>query len=69
MFLFFPFRYPALNLLDPLRVLLHLAFDEVVAVFAVTEAVASRHVVIVLKRAIDIGIVVEIESVFLQKLL
>ena len=35
--------------MNALRVFFHLAFDEVVAVFAVAETVAARHVVVIFK--------------------
>ena len=62
-----PLGYPALNFPNPLRVLLHLSFDEVVAVFAVAEAVAARHVVVVFQGAEDFFVVVEILLVFGKK--
>ena len=55
-----PLRNPALDFLDPLRVFLHLSFDEVVAVFAVAEAVAARHVVIVFEGGVDLFVVLQI---------
>ena len=55
-----PLGYPTFDFLDPLRVLLHLPFDEVVAVFAVAEAVAAGYVVIVFEGAEDLLVVLQI---------
>ena len=44
-----PLRNPSFDFLHPLRVFLQLPFNEVVAVFAVAEAVAARHIVVVFK--------------------
>ena len=62
-----PLGYPAFDFPNPLRILLHLSFDEVVAVFAVAEAVAARHVVVVFERAEDFLVVFQVLLVVGQK--
>ena len=65
----FPLSNPSLDFLHPLRVFLQLPLDEVVAVFAVAEAVATGHVVIILKRTKDFLIVFVILLIVAQEAL
>ena len=55
-----PLGYPAFDFPNPLRILLHLSVDEVIAVFAVAEAVAARHVVVIFQGTENFFIVLQV---------
>lgn len=58
---------PNLDVSHALTVFCHLAFHEILAVFAVAEAIAARHVVVIIEGVKNFQIIVKISLIFSEK--